>query len=95
MVPCPDAIVVLLAAVSLNKLALGLGLIVAFSFGLAAVLIGIGVLMVTAGSWMQRWSTEGRWIRLLPAISGAVILVLGCVIAFQSLVAGQVIRIQI
>jgi ABC-type nickel/cobalt efflux system permease component RcnA len=93
MVPCPDAIVVLLAAVSLNKIALGLSLILAFSLGLAVVLIGIGVLMVTAGAWMQQWSGEGRVIRLLPAASGAVILVLGFVIAIQSLVAGHVIRI--
>jgi nickel/cobalt transporter (NicO) family protein len=95
MVPCPDAIVVLLAAVSLKRIALGLSLILAFSLGLAAVLIGIGVLMVTAGGWMQRWSGEGRVIRLLPAVSGAVILVLGFVIALQSLVAGHVIRIGV
>lgn len=95
MVPCPDAIVVLLAAVSLNRIALGLGLILAFSLGLAAVLIGIGVLMVTAGAWMQRWNGEGRVIRLLPAVSGAVILILGFVIAIQSLVAGHVIRIGV
>jgi len=66
--------------------------IVAFSLGLAAVLIGIGILMVTAGGWMQRWSGEGRVIRLLPAVSGAAILILGFVIAVQSLVSGHVIR---
>jgi nickel/cobalt transporter (NicO) family protein len=95
MVPCPDAIVVLLAAVSLNKLALGLGLIVAFSVGLAAVLIGIGILMVTAGAWMQRWTGEGRLLRALPAISGAVILILGFVIAIQSLIAGHIVQIRV
>ena len=52
IVPCPAALVVLLSAVSMQRIGLGLLLIVAFSVGLAAVLIVIGLLMVYArASW--------------------------------------------
>ncbi len=48
LVPCPSALVVLLSAVALHRIAFGLVLIVAFSVGLAGVLTGIGILMVKA-----------------------------------------------
>src|SRR5262249_22533021 len=41
IVPCPAALVVLLSAVALRRVGFGLFLIVAFSVGLAAVLIAI------------------------------------------------------
>jgi nickel/cobalt transporter (NicO) family protein len=43
LTPSPSALVVLLAAVSLHRIALGIGLIVAFSVGLATVLAGISL----------------------------------------------------
>jgi len=44
--PCPAALVVLLGALALYRVAFGLFLIVAFSTGLAAVLIGFGLAIV-------------------------------------------------
>src|SRR5262249_48327349 len=43
IVPCPAALVVLLSALSLGRVGFGLLLIVAFSVGLALVLIAIGM----------------------------------------------------
>ena len=43
IVPCPPALGVLLSAVALNRVGFGLFLIVAFSLGLAAVLIAVGM----------------------------------------------------
>ena len=43
IVPCPAALVVLLSALSLNRAGFGLFLIVAFSAGLAAVLVSFGL----------------------------------------------------
>ena len=42
IVPCPGALVILLLAVALHRIAFGLLLLVAFSVGLAAILIAIG-----------------------------------------------------
>jgi nickel/cobalt exporter len=48
IVPCPAALVVLLSAFSLHRIGFGLFLITAFSFGLAAVLVIVGLTMVYA-----------------------------------------------
>jgi nickel/cobalt transporter (NicO) family protein len=95
MVPCPSALVVLLSAISLNRVGLGLLLIVAFSFGLALVLMAIGLMMVYARGFMERFGTGGRLWRILPVLSSLVVAVLGAVIAVQSLVSGGVLQIQL
>jgi ABC-type nickel/cobalt efflux system permease component RcnA len=86
IVPCPAALVVLLGAFSLHRTGLGLFLIVAFSVGLAAVLVTIGLLMVYARRFVSRWRSDGpltnRW---LPAASAAFMLLLGLAIAARAL----------
>jgi nickel/cobalt transporter (NicO) family protein len=85
MVPCPEALGIMVIAVGLNRIAMGLGLIVSFSFGLAAILIGIGLLLVKSRSVIERFfKLGGRWGRLLPLISAAVVTVLGLAIAMKS-----------
>jgi len=96
IVPCPAAVVVLLSALSLNRVGFGLLLIVAFSVGLAAVLITIGVLMVYARRAMARFSADGPLIRRwLPLASSAVITIVGVVITVQSLVAAGILHIKL
>ena len=85
MIPCPAALVVLLSAVALQRIAFGLLLIVAFSVGLAAVLVGTGLLLVSTRRFVQRWSGEGPWLAYLPFLSPLVITPLGLVIALRSL----------
>lgn len=93
IVPCPAAVVVLLSALSLNRVGFGLLLIVAFSVGLAAVLIAIGVLMVYARRAMARFTANGPVVRRwLPLASSAVITIVGLVITFRSLVAAGILQ---
>jgi len=91
MVPCPSALVVLLAAVAMHRIVFGLTLILAFSVGLAAVLILIGVLAVTASRFMARLTTEGKWIRALPVASAGIVMLVGISLAFTSLLSGGVV----
>ena len=77
LLPCPSALVVLLAAISLHRVAFGLVLILAFSTGLALSITGIGLVAVLARSVFRRRSFDGRLIRLLPAASALVILAAG------------------
>jgi nickel/cobalt exporter len=77
LLPCPSALVVLLAAISLHRVAFGLLLILAFSAGLALSITGIGLVAVLARRVFKRMSFEGRLIRLLPAASALVILAAG------------------
>jgi ABC-type nickel/cobalt efflux system permease component RcnA len=96
IVPCPAALVVLLSAVSMDRVAFGLLLIVAFSAGLAAVLIGIGLLMVCAGQFMSRFHTEGRLVtRWLPLTSSAFILLFGIALTIQALQGAGIVQIQL
>lgn len=64
-------------SISIRQVALGLGLLVAFTIGLAAILIGIGCAMVMAGPAVQKIKPESGWIKRLPVISAAVVTVLG------------------
>jgi ABC-type nickel/cobalt efflux system permease component RcnA len=77
LLPCPSALVVLLAAISLHRVAFGLLLIVAFSAGLALSITGVGLLAVLAKRAFGRVGFDGRIIGLLPAVSAFVILVAG------------------
>ena len=93
IVPCPAALVVLLSAVSLHRVAFGLYLIVAFSLGLAAVLISIGMITVYARRLLARVPSDGPLInRWLPAASAMAITCLGVGIAVQALLATGVVR---
>ena len=85
LIPCPTALVVLLAAISLHRVGYGLVLILAFSMGLAAAMTGIGLLAVSAKRLAGRLRLEGRVVRALPALSAAVILVLGLVMTVRAL----------
>jgi ABC-type nickel/cobalt efflux system permease component RcnA len=77
LLPCPSALVVLLAAISLHRVAFGLVLILAFSAGLALSITGIGLVAVLARRTFRRLSFDGRLMRLLPAASALVILAAG------------------
>lgn len=92
LVPCPSALVVLMSAIALHRLVLGLALVGAFSAGLAAVLVGVGVLAVRSGPWVDRLSAPRSAARWLPIASAAVVIVLGVGIAVQSAYEGGLLR---
>jgi len=77
ILPCPSALVLLLAAVSLNRVGFGIVLVLAFSVGLAAVLTAVGLLFVKGSRLLQRVPQAGTWMRVLPLVSGLAILVIG------------------
>jgi nickel/cobalt exporter len=77
LLPCPSALVVLLAAISLHRVGFGLLLIVAFSAGLALTITGIGLVAVVARTAFGRLSFNGRVLSLLPTLSALVIVVAG------------------
>lgn len=85
ILPCPSALVVMLAAISLHRVGYGLVLIVAFSLGLAGVLTAIGAAFVYAGKAMDLIPGSGRLMRALPVFSALVIAALGAIICYQAL----------
>jgi len=85
LVPCPSAMVLLLAAVALNKTAYGMLLVVGFSVGLAITLTGVGLAFIYARSRLPRPRAGARWPLLLPVASAAAVALLGVVLCFGAL----------
>ncbi len=84
LVPCPEALVILIVAATIGRLGLGLAMIVCFSLGLAAVLIAIGVALVTLGErLLGRVPRNGRLIQALPMLSAALVVGLGVALAVE------------
>ena len=88
IVPCPAALVVLLSAFSLHRIGFGLFLITAFSLGLAAVLVIVGLTMVYTKRFVaSRIQTERSFVRYLPLLSSSFMVVLGVGIGFSAFVS--------
>ena len=85
LLPCPSALVVLLAAISLHRIGLGLALIVAFSAGLALSIAGVGLAAILAKRTIARVGLQGRAIGLLPAVSALVIVIAGAAMTVRAL----------
>lgn len=83
ILPSPTAVVVLLAAVSLDRLAFGLGLIVAFGVGLAAAVSAIGILAMRARDAFSR-RFAGK-LAVVPLLSAGAIVVVGLVLTGRGL----------
>ncbi len=89
LVPCWDAILLLCLAISAGRLWLGVPLLLAFSAGLAGVLVALGISVVWARNWaVARWGGSerlGKIFRALPLVSAALITVLGLWLCYDSL----------
>ena len=91
IVPCPAALVVLLSAFSLHRIGFGLFLITAFSLGLAAVLVIVGLTMVYAKRVMSSRVPAGNTaLRYLPFLSSAFMVVLGVGITASAVASVQI-----
>ena len=85
IIPCWDAVILLGIAISTQQMWLGVPLLLAFSAGLASVLIAIGIAVVYAqrfgaGRWRER-----RWFRALPVVSALVVVGIGLWLCVESL----------
>ena len=85
LIPCPSALVVLLGAIALNKIGLGLILVLAFSLGLAGALTAIGMLFIYAGRLFERFPSQGRVIRFVPVLSALFVSAVGAAIVWKAL----------
>jgi nickel/cobalt exporter len=93
LIPCPDALTILLLSVPIGQIGFGLLMVSSFSLGLATVLIAIGVLMVKARGLLERLM-PGRggenpaWVRVVPVVSAIIVVVLGVALMISA-IAGQ------
>jgi nickel/cobalt exporter len=85
ILPCPSALVVMLGAIAVHRVAFGLLLVVAFSIGLAATLTSVGLLVVYARRLVDRVPSSGRLVQAAPTFSAGVITLLGVGLTVQAL----------
>ena len=83
IIPSASALIILLAAISMQRTEFGILLIVAFSAGMAAVPAGVGLLLVYAAKVINRIQSQNRLVgtanQLLPMATALVVLVSGSV----------------
>ena len=92
LVPCPSALVVLIAAISQHRVGLGMILIIAFSLGLAATITAVGLAVVWGQRLVRRLQPErrlfgGRLTGAIPALSAGLIVLAGVLISYRALPA--------
>jgi nickel/cobalt exporter len=86
LVPCPSALILLLSAISIGRVGLGMVLLLAFSVGLAIVLMATGMAVLYAKRFLpERTRGDNAFFRYMPVFSAAAILVIGVVMTSVSL----------
>jgi ABC-type nickel/cobalt efflux system permease component RcnA len=79
--------VLLLAAIALNRTAYGMLLVLAFSIGLAGTLTAVGLAFLYARDRLGAARVDPRCRRWLPVASAAVITAVGVAMCYGALVA--------
>ncbi len=83
IVPCWDAIVLLFYTVGTSRFWLVLPAVLAFSVGLAVVLVLIGVLVVQVPRFIEARGGDGRVLRALPTVSAIAVIAVGLWLCYE------------
>jgi nickel/cobalt exporter len=84
LVPDPVALSILLNLLTQGKVMLGLGTVLVFSLGFAAVLVIVGVVAAKVGPKILDW-LAGPWAARLQIGTSVLIIVVGVVLSINAL----------
>ena len=89
--PSPSAVVVILGAIALDRTWFGVVLVLAYGVGMALTLTGAGLILLKTRGALERRGMASSWStrllvfnRVLPTLTGAVIVTVGLVLAAQA-----------
>jgi ABC-type nickel/cobalt efflux system permease component RcnA len=85
LLPCADALAILLLAISVNRAALGIVLLIVFSLGIAVTLTVLGLVAASGQRALRRYNRLEPILAHLPLVSAIVVLVLGLVLIGQAM----------
>ena len=94
LIPSTSALIILLGSIAAGRPAFGLVLVVAFGFGMAAVMTGVGLAMIVARTRLDRMpsrSSLGRLAAAAPLLASIAMLTLGLVLTWQALAGRPVL----
>jgi len=77
LIPCPSALAVLLAGVSIGKVGYGIIMILVFSVGLGGALVILGIGVLTSRSLFNRLGRTRTYLRHLDLVGPAFIVMVG------------------
>lgn len=84
LLPDPLALTLLLRAIAEGKVMLGLGVVLVFSVGFAAVLVAVGVVAAAIGRRILDW-LAGPWAARLQICTSALIVLVGIILTVLAL----------
>ncbi|TCP59470.1 nickel/cobalt exporter [Tumebacillus sp. BK434] len=84
LIPCPSALVMLLAAISADQITMGVGLVVAFSIGGALALSLLGILLLKA-EHKVRFLERRRFGEAMATVSAGIIVLIGFLVTYESI----------
>jgi ABC-type nickel/cobalt efflux system permease component RcnA len=90
IIPSTSALLILLGAIASGRAAFGMVLVIAFGFGMALVMTGIGLLVVGARGRLDSVGTGTAfgWVRQwLPLTAAVIVLGLGIYLTLQAVAA--------
>jgi nickel/cobalt exporter len=93
LIPSTSALLILLGAIAAGRPAFGLVLVVAFGLGMAAVMSGVGLVLVAARDRVDRAQAGinlGRFRDAIPLVASVVVLGFGVVLTGQAWSAIQI-----
>lgn len=93
LIPCPSALLLLLSSIALGQVGYGLILVLSFSLGLAGVLTGLGLLLISSKHLFIKLSFETwtkasglQWIiKIVPIGTAIAITLIGFIMSIQAL----------
>ena len=94
LIPSASALVILLGSIAAGRPAFGLVLVVAFGIGMAAVMTGVGLVMVFARGRLDRMPSRshlGRLASAAPLLASIFVLGLGVVLTWSAVASQPVL----
>lgn len=89
IIPCWDAVAMLIFAISAGLIGIAVPLLLAFSTGMAGVLVLVGVTVVKTRDIIKKYGLSGQWLerfsKLLPIISAVFVIMIGVWLCSESL----------
>lgn len=86
LVPCPEALILLLGAIAIHREIYGLLLVATFSLGLALVLTIVGLVAVYSRQWLDRIPQFNIMQTYLPFVSAVAIAITGLILTTEAMI---------